>query len=83
MSRRDDQRLADILASAAAIADHMSRGGPDNGGASVPHRGCGGYMRLVRGLVVVDDTDADNMGSLALRTPWHATGSRGGLLAAG
>ncbi len=31
MSRRDDQRLADILASAAAIADHMSRGGLDDG----------------------------------------------------
>lgn len=26
MSRRDDQRLADILAAAAAIADHMTRG---------------------------------------------------------
>jgi uncharacterized protein with HEPN domain len=31
VSRRDDQRLADILASAAAIADHMSRGGLDDG----------------------------------------------------
>ena len=26
MSRRDDQRLADILAAAAAITDHLTRG---------------------------------------------------------
>ena len=31
MSRRDDQRLADILAAAQAIAAHVSRGGFDDG----------------------------------------------------
>ncbi len=31
MSRYNDQRLADILAAAAAIADHMGRGGLDDG----------------------------------------------------
>ncbi len=31
MSRPDDERLADILASAAAIADHLKRGGLDDG----------------------------------------------------
>ncbi len=31
MSRRDDQRLADILAAAAAIADHLTRGDLDDG----------------------------------------------------
>jgi hypothetical protein len=31
MSRHDDQRLADILASAAAIAAHTKRGGLDDG----------------------------------------------------
>ena len=31
MSRRDNQRLADILAAAAAIADHLTRGELDDG----------------------------------------------------
>lgn len=31
MSRRDDQRLSDVLASAAAIASHLERGGFDDG----------------------------------------------------
>lgn len=31
MSRRDDQRLADILAAGAAIADHITRGELDDG----------------------------------------------------
>lgn len=31
MSRHDDQRLADILASAEAIADHIRRGSLDDG----------------------------------------------------
>lgn len=31
MSRHDDQRLADILAAAEAIAAHVSRGGFDDG----------------------------------------------------
>ena len=31
MSRHDDQRLADILAAAAAIAAHTKRGGLDDG----------------------------------------------------
>lgn len=31
MSRRDDERLEDILASAAAIASHLERGGLDDG----------------------------------------------------
>lgn len=31
MSRHDDQRLADILAAATAIAEHTSRGGLDDG----------------------------------------------------
>ena len=31
MSRHDDQRLTDILASVAAIADHTRRGGLDDG----------------------------------------------------
>lgn len=31
MSRHDDQRLADILAAADAIADHLQRGGLDDG----------------------------------------------------
>lgn len=31
MSRHDDQRLADILAAATAIAEHMGRGGLDDG----------------------------------------------------
>jgi hypothetical protein len=31
MSRHNDQRLADILAAAAAIADHTRRGGFDDG----------------------------------------------------
>jgi uncharacterized protein with HEPN domain len=31
VSRHDDQRLADILAAAAAIADHTRRGGLDDG----------------------------------------------------
>lgn len=31
MSRHDDQRLADILAAAEAIAAHVSRGGLDDG----------------------------------------------------
>lgn len=31
MSRHDDQRLTDILASATAIADHTRRGGLDDG----------------------------------------------------
>ena len=31
MSRRDDQRLTDILAAAAAIADHITRGTLDDG----------------------------------------------------
>ncbi|MDQ2708503.1 MAG: DUF86 domain-containing protein [Actinomycetota bacterium] len=31
MSRHDDQRLADILASVTAIADHTRRGGLDDG----------------------------------------------------
>ncbi len=31
MSRHDEQRLADILAAAAAIADHMGRGALDDG----------------------------------------------------
>jgi hypothetical protein len=31
VSRRDDQRLSDVLASAAAIASHLERGGFDDG----------------------------------------------------
>ena len=31
MSRHDDQRLADILAAATAIADHLHRGALDDG----------------------------------------------------
>ena len=31
MSRRDDERLADVLASAEAIASHLERGGLDDG----------------------------------------------------
>ena len=31
MSRRNDQRLEDILAAAGAIADHLQRGGLDDG----------------------------------------------------
>ncbi len=31
MSRRDDQRLADILAAAGAIAEHLERGDLDDG----------------------------------------------------
>lgn len=31
MSRRDDPRLSDVLASAAAIASHLERGGFDDG----------------------------------------------------
>jgi uncharacterized protein with HEPN domain len=31
VSRHDDQRLADIIAAAAAIADHTRRGGLDDG----------------------------------------------------
>lgn len=31
MSRRDDQRLGDVLAAAAAIANHMTRGELDDG----------------------------------------------------
>lgn len=31
MSRRDDQRLSDILAAADAIADHLQRGDLDDG----------------------------------------------------
>ena len=31
MSRRDDERLADVIASAAAIASHLDRGGLDDG----------------------------------------------------
>ena len=31
MSRHDDQRLTDILSSAAAIADHTRRGSLDDG----------------------------------------------------
>ena len=31
MSRRDDQRLEDILAAVAAIADHLGRGALDDG----------------------------------------------------
>lgn len=31
MTRHDDQRLADIIAAAAAIADHTRRGGLDDG----------------------------------------------------
>lgn len=31
MSRRDDERLADVIASAEAIRDHLGRGGLDDG----------------------------------------------------
>lgn len=31
MSRRDDQRLEDILASAQAIREHLERGGLEDG----------------------------------------------------
>ena len=31
MSRHNDQRLADILAAAAAISDHTTRGGLEDG----------------------------------------------------
>ena len=31
MTRHDDQRLTDIIAAAAAIADHTRRGGLDDG----------------------------------------------------
>jgi uncharacterized protein with HEPN domain len=31
MSRRDDQRLEDVLASATAIAEHLERGGLEDG----------------------------------------------------
>lgn len=31
MSRRDDERLADVIASAEAIAAHLERGGLDDG----------------------------------------------------
>ena len=31
MSRHDNQRLADVLAAATAIADHLRRGGLDDG----------------------------------------------------
>jgi uncharacterized protein with HEPN domain len=31
VSRRDDERLADVIASAAAIASHLDRGGLDDG----------------------------------------------------
>ncbi|KAA0233451.1 MAG: hypothetical protein JJLCMIEE_02165 [Acidimicrobiales bacterium] len=31
MSRRDDERLADVIASAEAIASHLDRGGLDDG----------------------------------------------------
>ncbi len=31
MSRRDDERLADVIASAEAIASHLERGGLDDG----------------------------------------------------
>lgn len=31
MSRRDDERLADVIASAEAVASHLDRGGLDDG----------------------------------------------------
>jgi len=31
VSRRDDERLADVIASAEAVASHLDRGGLDDG----------------------------------------------------
>lgn len=44
MSRRDDERLADILASAEAIKNHLERGGLGDG--LVFGRSPGGHVRV-------------------------------------
>lgn len=36
MSRRDDERLADVVAAADAIASHLQRGRLDDGLSSTP-----------------------------------------------
>ncbi|MPZ00346.1 MAG: DUF86 domain-containing protein [Actinophytocola sp.] len=54
MSRHDDQRLADVLAAAAAIAKHTRRGGLDDGLVFDAVR-----VRLIKIGEAVKDIDPD------------------------
>jgi uncharacterized protein with HEPN domain len=54
VTRRDDERLADIVASAEAIASHLERGGFDDGLVFDPVR-----VRLIEIGEAVKDIDPD------------------------
>lgn len=65
MSRRDDERLADILASAEAIAIHLKRGGLGDGLVFDAVR-----VRLIEIGEAVKDIDPGLLGSEA-EIPWQ------------
>ena len=60
MSRRDDERLADVLASAEAIRRHLERGGLDDGLVFDAVR-----VRLIEIGEAVKDIDPDLLASRA------------------
>ena len=65
MSRRDDERLADIVASAEAIASHLERGGFDDGLVFDAVR-----VRLIEIGEAVKDIDPDVLATEA-GIPWR------------
>jgi hypothetical protein len=74
VTRRDDERLADIVASAEAIASHLERGGFDDGLVFDPVR-----VRLIEIGEAVKDIDPDLLatepGSPGATSPGCATTS--------
>ena len=71
MSRRDDERLEDVLASCAAIAGHLERGGLDDGLVFDAVR-----VRLIEIGEAVKDIDAELLATEP-SIPWHdAAGMR-------
>ena len=66
MSRRDDERLADILASAAAISSHLERGGFGDGLVFDAVR-----VRLIEIGEAVKDIDPELLAT-APEMPWRS-----------
>lgn len=65
MSRHDDERLADILASAEAIAAHLTRGGLGDGLVFDA-----GRVRLIEIGEAVKDIDPERLASES-EIPWR------------
>lgn len=65
MSRRDDERLADVIASAEAISSHLDRGGIDDGLVFDAVR-----VRLIEIGEAVKDIDPQLLADEP-EIPWH------------